>query len=74
MNATINKLYSEVRKDKNGNEYVTALFFWDGKDRAVRVPAGMCKVGDEIVVSLEEYFNREEKRLSMWWSWKGMLK
>lgn len=71
MLATINKLYDTVRKDKNGSELVSALFFWDGKDRRVSVPAGRYKVGDKITVSLEEYYNREKKQGSMWWAWKG---
>lgn len=72
MNATINKLYDKVTHDERRGDVVTALFYWDGKDRSVRVPAGKCHVGDKITVSLEEYYNKEKGRMSVWWEWKGM--
>lgn len=67
MQKPIVKLYDEVRKDRNGINVVTALFNWDGENRAVQVPAGMFKVGDVIEVHLRERYSKEKKQGYKWW-------
>lgn len=72
MKATINRIYEKVRKDKSGNDVVSALFYWDGNDRCVPIPAGKHKVGDEIEVHLEEVYSKEKGQGYKWWDYKGV--
>lgn len=74
MEVTINRLYDKVAKNKEGVDVVSALFYWDGNDRCVRVPAGVHKVGDRITVHLEEHFSKEKKQDYKWWEYKGACK
>lgn len=67
MLKTITKLYDKVKKDRDGKEVVTALFVWDGEQRAVDVPLGKFKVGDIIEVHLREVYSREKQRGYKWW-------
>lgn len=67
MTREIIKLYDKVRKDRDGNEVVTALFNWDGENRAVPVLAGRHKEGDLIEVHLREVYSKEKKQGYKWW-------
>lgn len=63
----ISKLYDKVSKDRDGRDVVTALFVWDGEQRAVKVPAGKYKVGDVIEVHLREVYSKDKQQGYKWW-------
>ena len=67
MQKEIIKLYDEVRQDRDGRDVVTAIFRWDGANRAVPVLAGKHKVGDVIEVHLIERYSKEKKQGFKWW-------
>lgn len=71
MKVIINKLYEKVRKNREGQDVVSALFYWDGEDRCVPVPVNVHKVGDEIEVHLMEVYSKEKGQGFKWWEYKG---
>lgn len=63
----ITKLYDKVSQDRNGRDVVTALFVWDGEQRAVKVLKDKYQVGDVIEVHLREVYSKEKEQGYKWW-------
>lgn len=66
MLRTIKKLYDTV-KERDGKQYVNAIFEWDGADRCVPVLAGVHSEGDTIEVHLIERYSEKKKMGYKWW-------